>query len=397
MIELLRLFKGYIRFIAEGGFAERFLNLCKINGVNLWNVENDGENVKACTTIHEFAKLKIPAQNSGMEIKILKNCGLPFVAKRHKWRAGVLAGIILTVLFIWYMSGFVWNVEIIEEKGCKIENLEKSVYEEGVKTGARKSEIDILQVQENLLEQFPELSWISVNIFGSKAQVEYTIAKENTPITDESIPKNIVAEKSGQIVLIEGYKGTNMVKKGEFVAQGSLLISGVVTNGDLTEELVRAKGKVFATTENEIVKKHNEKIDTEIVEFSKSRYIFYLFGLKIPFGINHESDLMSTTDIFLIGNDTVLPVGFIREDNLRVTDKNVSLNKNERILLGLCESVEEKRNEYSQTEIEKTRCSVKNFEAETEVKLYIKCVEDISMEGGFHVTILNFFRQYDNA
>lgn len=385
MIELLRLFKGYIIFVAEGGFAERFLNLCKINGVNLWNVENDGENVKACTTIQEFTKLNIPAQNAGMEIKILKNCGLPFVAKRHKWRAGVLAGIILTGLFIWYMSGFVWNVEIVEEKGTKIENFEKSVYEEGVKPGTRKSKIDILQVQENLLEQFPELSWVSVNIFGSKAQIEYTIAKKNTPLTDESTPKNIIAQKSGQIVLVEGYEGTNMVKEGEFVAQGSLLISGVVTNGDLTEELVRAKGKVFAITENEIVKNQSNKIDTKIVFSSKSRYVFYLFGLKIPLGIKRDTDLMSTTDIFLVGNDTVLPVGFIREDNSETQKKCVTLNEKERTLLGLCESVEEKRQKFSQAEIEKTLCSVSDSDNKTQVELYIKCVEDIAVEGDVFV------------
>lgn len=383
MIELLRLFKGYIIFVAEGGFAERFLNLCRVNGINLWKVENDGSDVKACTTIQEFKKLKGFAQNAGMDIKIVKNRGLPFVAKRHKWRAGVVVGLFMTFLFIWFMSGFVWSVEIVEE-GAKIENLETIVYDEGVKTGVRKSKIDILQVQENILEKIPELSWVSVNIFGSKARIEYTIAKKARPIEDKTIPKNIVAKKNGQIVLVEGYEGTNMVKEGAFVAKGSLLISGVVINGDMTEEVIRAKGKVFAITENEIIKNKSKRADSQIVESSKVRYVIYLFGLEIPLGMKDKWK-MSRTDIFLVGNNTTLPVGFIREDFFSVNDKKITLNEKECSLLGLLECVEEKRKQFSLAEIEKTVSIVKQKGDQTEVKLYIKCKEDIGVEDNVFV------------
>ena len=54
----------------------------------------------------------------------------------------------------------------------------------GVETGARKSKVDILQVQENLLDTFSELSWVSINIFGTKAQVEYMYAKPQKEIAD---------------------------------------------------------------------------------------------------------------------------------------------------------------------------------------------------------------------
>ena len=58
MVSLLRVLGGYTRFSAEGGFPERFLNLCKINGISLWNIENDGVKVEACTSAKEFEKIK---------------------------------------------------------------------------------------------------------------------------------------------------------------------------------------------------------------------------------------------------------------------------------------------------------------------------------------------------
>ena len=66
MIYILRLLKGFVEFSAEGGFPERFINLCKIRGISLWGVKNDGVKVIAFTTEQEFQELKIPAENSGM-------------------------------------------------------------------------------------------------------------------------------------------------------------------------------------------------------------------------------------------------------------------------------------------------------------------------------------------
>ena len=57
MVRLLQWLLGYVYFTAEGGFAERFLNLCKLRGINLRNIKNDGIKVNACTSLKEFERL----------------------------------------------------------------------------------------------------------------------------------------------------------------------------------------------------------------------------------------------------------------------------------------------------------------------------------------------------
>lgn len=47
IINFLRLILGFVEFEAKGGFPERFLNLCTVNGITLWQVQNDGVKVKA--------------------------------------------------------------------------------------------------------------------------------------------------------------------------------------------------------------------------------------------------------------------------------------------------------------------------------------------------------------
>ena len=151
MIQILRLLKGYVEFCAEGGFPERFINLCNIRGINLWNVKNDGVKVVAFTTEREFQELKIPAENSGMTLKIIKSRGLKTFAKCHKWRCGIVSGIILAFCFWVFMSGFIWEVEVLATDGVNVENFTESLAELGVKIGARKSKIDIIQVQNQLI------------------------------------------------------------------------------------------------------------------------------------------------------------------------------------------------------------------------------------------------------
>ena len=57
LITFLRMLFGFVEFEAIGGFPERFLNLCYINGITLWNVQNDGVKVKACTPIKAYRNI----------------------------------------------------------------------------------------------------------------------------------------------------------------------------------------------------------------------------------------------------------------------------------------------------------------------------------------------------
>lgn len=380
VVSLLRYINGYIEFCAEGGFPERFLNLCKIHGISLWKIKNDGVKVEACTTIGEFKKIEVPAENSGMEVKVLKNKGLPFFAKRHKWRCGAVLGVLITVLFIWFMSGFIWEVEIVEENGVKIENFTESLEELGVKPGARKSKIDILEVQEKLLKKYPQLSWVSLNIFGDKAQIEYTPAKKAPTVIDENTPTNVVAVKSGKITLVEGYSGTNAVKEGAFVAKGSLLISGVTVNADGSEDFVHARGKVFAQTITPVKKQIDNTFDGFITTETSQRYTLDLFNLKIPFGFSPEGEVISNSKINLEGNSTVLPVGIIRADGLLLSEKKVNFTENEALLICLKHCVQNKREDFTDVEFEKINFTQKSDGKSFTVSMNITCVENIATE-----------------
>ena len=378
MVGLLRALAGYTRFCAEGGFPERFLNLCKINGISLWNIKNDGVKVEACTSIKGFKKIQIPAERSGMEIKVIKNSGAPIFLKRHKWRCGAAFGVLAAVVFVWLMSGCIWEVEIVEENGVKIEDFTETLAEYGVKAGTRKSKIDILEVQEKLLKHYPQLSWVSINIFGDKVQVEYTPVKLAHEIKDADKPSNIVARKNGKIVLVEGYKGENAVKEGAYVAKGALLISGVRKNADGSEAFSEAFGKVFAQTENVFMSSVDSGLEKEIVVKDFHRYNFCFFNLIIPLGFFEDGELHQRTKILMKGDTDSLPVGVIREDNISTQKSEFNFTDDELLLLNLNSCIREKRKKFSEVEFIKIDYFEKNEKGKASLEMKITCIEDIA-------------------
>ena len=380
MIYILRLLKGFVEFSAEGGFPERFINLCKIRGISLWGVKNDGVKVTAFTTEREFQELKIPAENSGMILKVIKNHGLKNFSKRHKWRCGAVFGVIMAFSFWVFMSGYIWEIEILETEGVNVEDFTESLADLGVKIGARKSEIDIIQVQNQLMNEYNELLWVSLNIFGGKVQVEMSEFVEQKEIIDTKTPVNLVASKKGEIVLVKGYNGVNAVKEADNVTEGSLLISGVVKNYDGTEYFTRAKGQVFARTQNNenIVCKIKNKLKTTYE--NESRYHLYVFSLIIPLGFRTDGEFLTENRKLLKSGETVLPFGIIREDDFKSISKEVVYSAEEANLSLLHEAVKYKREKYNHTELEKVEYSFKKNKNTGEINVNINCIEDIVKE-----------------
>ena len=380
MIELLRLLQGYVLFVAEGGFVERFLNLCKINDINLWNVKNNGVKVEAFTSKKDYERINMAAERSGMSVRIECERGFKTFVTRNKRRVGVAVGLFASFVLVLYLSGCIWNVEIEEKDGVKIEAFTNTLADLGVKTGARKSDIDILKVQDEMLKRHSELLWVSLNIFGGKAELEYTIVNEKTPSPETFLPTNIIASKKGEITLVECYRGTPVVKEGQNVAEGSILISGVLKNADNTETLTQAMGKVYAKTQNIITVKGEDSRAMKISGDVEPYYGFYLFGLDIPFGRLNSEELSSVTRISVQGNKTKLPVGFIRCDCISFAERNMVNDEGLAKLSMLLEGVEKKREQYALAELKNVVCESSEINGKLLVTIEITCVEDISVE-----------------
>lgn len=354
LVKILRSILGYVEFEATGGFAERFVNLCALNGINLWDVKNDGVKVIACTDFGGYKRMRKCARNSGMRLKIAKKRGLTLVLKAHKMRVGAAFGAILAIALLLVASGRVWNVEISGNAAVKQSALTDALKEVGVYVGASKAKIDVESVERELVERYPELLWSSVNIYGSKALVEVREAEKSPETDDDETPANLVAKKDGRVVLVKGYRGTNKVKEGDVVVRGDILISGVVKMRDLPETLVKASGSVICETLTENACEVSFEMRADVLKEEKLLKYFSFFGMKIPLFFKKSGDFsLGVGESYVKGGSEKLPVGAVWEQMCSQSERDIKLSKNEAALWALFKSVKSARNELSECDVTK--------------------------------------------
>ena len=317
MLRLVRFLLGYVTFSVNGKFLERFINLSAVRGISLFNIER-GENSFSCSSLAtEYRALVGIAKITRVEIEVKEESGLPVILRKYRKRYGLFLGIIIFFLIQIFLSFFVWDVSVLGNKSISEEEVLRLVENIGVKNGVLKRYIDPNMVENYILDEIPGISWASVNLIGSKVQIEIKEKVEAPEIVKDESPCNIKANSDAQIVRLEVYKGNPEVKIGDAVTKGQILVNGVLENAFGESEICHAEAKIFAKLKkvireeididcideiktNKKVKRSSLKFFTRnvpltLVPVPKGNFKcefrskdFYLFGTRLPLKISSE-------------------------------------------------------------------------------------------------------------
>jgi similar to stage IV sporulation protein len=104
-----------------------------------------------------------------------------------------------------------------------------------------------------LIDEYNYFSFIDVQKKGIKLIIEIKEEAIEPEKVDRNYPANIVARKKGVITKVIARNGDSVVKVGQIVKDGQLLISGVIESNDETFHLVHADGEVYARTRYEAI------------------------------------------------------------------------------------------------------------------------------------------------
>lgn len=147
---------------------------------------------------------------------------------RYRKRKCFLMGVILAAGLVWFLSRFLWNVEVDGNSSVTTETVLTFLDEEDSGYGDRIRTIDCEQLERDLRAQFPEIIWASVQIYGTKMTV---LIKENLVQQEamEELPyeaSDLIAEEDATVESIITRNGTPLVKNGDAVKAGDILVSG---------------------------------------------------------------------------------------------------------------------------------------------------------------------------
>ena len=292
MLFLYRFFCGILVVEFSGIYPEKILNLCAQNKIAIWNTRFSGQKIRFFITVKDFRKLPKILKKSGIKVHILKKKGFPFFINKYKKRFGIFAGVVLFFAVLQFMSGFIWIIEVQGNKTVKTNEILSVCSDLGIKIGAKSDSIDTKNSPQNLLLKMDDLAWGSFNIEGCKLTVN--VSEVASKKEDNSVATNLKASADGVIKKIDVTSGNCVVKVGDTVKKGDVLVSGIIENASETK-FVHSIGSIIAEIQ-ETVSFSEPFLKKVKYPFGKPRQksVLEIFTLKIPLYIGKEKGSFET-------------------------------------------------------------------------------------------------------
>lgn len=327
---------GYLTINVEGYFIERFINMCRNKNILLWNIKRKNSSFIICKIgIKEFKKIRDIAKKTKCKITITSKKGIPFIFEKYKKRKIFLLMMCIIGGLLFVLSQFVWNIEVkITGDTLNEDEIINSLNENGLYIGEKKSSIDVKEIINNVRLKREDISWIGIEIKGTNAIVEVVEAEEKPEVVDENDYCSIVSDKPGKILKVIANNGTAMVKPGDIVKEGSLLIAGWIEGKYTGTRFVRADGKIDALiwyTETASVKLNEKKI--EKTGNTEKKYALNINNFRINLYkklSNFEKyDTIYTAKKIKIFSNFYIPVELIECNNFEIKEENVNYSEEE--------------------------------------------------------------------
>ncbi|MTI81476.1 MAG: sporulation protein YqfD [Firmicutes bacterium] len=237
LFRLMSFLFGHVSMVVKGETLEKFINMASSRGIYLWDITKIGaDKILIRVRLSGVKPLRHIARNTGSRFKIESRKGMPFVFNRMKKRKVLVIGAVSFLIVLYMLSSFVWFIDIIGNNKIADDEVLKAARQAGLTRGVLKWNIDTAAVEQAIKDKLPTVSWAGVYVKGTRAKVEIVEKKliENGAAEDQ--PVHIVAKKTGLVKDILVLSGEAVVKEGDTVSAGQVLISGEVIPEEKPED-----------------------------------------------------------------------------------------------------------------------------------------------------------------
>lgn len=248
-MSLLHFLTGSRSLRIGASFAGELMNLCRQYGFVYWDLRFCGEHLCLDASLTTSRKIAQACRERGISVVIEKERGLPALLFRYRHRVGLAVGALCFAGIVFLSGRVLWGIEIDGNRSMSDEEVLSELRECGLTLGCSLSELDTEVLENRVLIASDEISWISVNLIGTVAHVEMREVEEIPPEEPTMDAANLVAARSGRVELLENVRGSVMVKPGDVVSEGELLVSGISDMADGGIRYRIAEGQVWARTE----------------------------------------------------------------------------------------------------------------------------------------------------
>ena len=279
----------------------RFLNACLTYGVELGKQkEKDGH-----------LMVYIPFLRSTHFERVMEHVAIPYdksvlkgvlgVARRLSLHPGLIVGAVLSLILFLWLGGMVWEVRISSPADIDEDTVLSHLSACGLKEGVRLSQIDTDAVTAAYLLNDTQTAFLSIHLNGVVAEVELIPKDEGK--TDETLapPCNIVASRPALVTDVTVYRGKSLVRVGDTVAEGDLLVSGIITDVGGTRVLGAVADVVGLIKDEVRVEVPLVVEQTRVQQGTIKGVELSFFGLRFRMGDIGEEYTKEGTQMYLFG------------------------------------------------------------------------------------------------
>lgn len=293
----------------------RFIKKCIDNNINLYNISYVKDKMVVLIDVKDY--LKIKRLNYYSKIRVVKYDGLLNIKKIIKDNMFYISVIFLSFIWMNLLTNYIVDIEIIHSNSGIRRLLKEELDKNNVKKFSLAYSFEELDniTKKILADNKNNLEWVSIKKDGMK----YIVRAEERIIKSEVVsdkPRDIVASKDAYITKVISSKGNVLVRQGEYVKKGTVLISGKITLYEDVKGVTSASGSVYGNvwyectveTPKEISserltgrKRYNLNVGNKILLRNKYQNFrqknireIKIFGLKIKFYREEEVEIIKT-------------------------------------------------------------------------------------------------------
>ena len=381
---------GQKELITDGERGHVILNVCMKNRIVYRDLKIDSEGKMHlwCTPYMSYILLR-ECKALGIAVTAGRERGLPCVLRRRKKRAGLFLGAICALIMIFISDNYVWDVRVVGNDRVTYTELKSTLADCGLTVGSRIRELDVDAIETRVLLACKDISWITINIQGTYANIQIREAGREPEKSESVLPSNLIASRDGQIEYLELFSGNAVVKGGDVVRKGDILVSGVLDSNHYGMFVTRSAGKVFARTKRsfrvEVPFEYEKKVLAEvktrekyIIFFSKEIKVFENAG-----NVGVSCDTIESVELLSFFGKDRLPVGVKTVKGLCYESEACRYTEDEAMEIAYYRLGEIIRSELRDAELLR-----KSIECEITDKAYIlyctvECIENIAVSQEF--------------
>lgn len=312
-MKLLRYIKGYCEMTASAENAAAALSYLVKEKIPFTRTENACEGVRFCVPEKYAADEKLASL-----CESVRTSSLLKTLFRYRKRAGLFIGAVAAVALIYVSTLFVWDIRIVGAENVSDDEIISLLERRGFCIGTYIPETDKERLALEITMEDGRFSWFKINMRGTVAVIDIHERTGKDMIEARTPPSNLVSAYDAQVELLDVKGGAAVVKRGQIVHKGDLLVSGIIDSQAIGYRLVRARGSVYGrvtleyetkipVTYSRKIRKNTATAEKSIKFFSKSIKVFKndrisadiydiiekttraeLFGVPLPLFINEK-------------------------------------------------------------------------------------------------------------